>query len=138
MAAQWLWITGAVIYVLLAGLHLLYTFFTNKFSVRDSATEEMMKKTYTVLTRKTTMWKAWIGFNGSHSIGGIFLGIVNLYLAARHFEFMVNSVFLLVFTCLTSFFYLFLGFKYWFVIPRTGILISTICFVTATLIIFMK
>ena len=138
MVAQWLWITGAVIYVLLAVLHLLYTFFTNKFSVRDSATEEMMKKAYPVLTRKTTMWKAWIGFNGSHSIGGIYLGIVNLYLAACQFEFLANSVFLIVLTCLTSFFYLFLGFKYWFVIPRTGILISTICFVTATLIILVK
>ena len=92
MVAQWLWITGAVIYGLLAGLHLLYTFFTNKFSVRDSATEEMMKKAYPVLTRKTTMWKAWIGFNGSHSIGGIYLGIVNLYLQIGPAQQMIHTL----------------------------------------------
>ncbi len=138
MAAQYLWILASCIYLILASLHLLYTFFTNKFSVRDRTTEEMMKKTYPVLTNKTTMWKAWIGFNGSHSIGGIFLGGTNLFLACCHFEFLATSIFLLLFTCLTSFFYLFLGFKYWFIIPRTGILISSACYAIATALILLK
>ncbi|HEV7782125.1 MAG TPA: hypothetical protein VGO58_12715 [Chitinophagaceae bacterium] len=138
MTEQWLWIAASCIYILLSSLHLLYTFFTNKFSVRDVAVEERMKKTWPVLTRKTTMWKAWIGFNASHSAGGIFLGGINLYLVTCHFTFLEHSIFLLLFTCMTSFFYLFLGFKYWFSIPRNGILIATVCFTIATVLIIMK
>jgi len=138
MTAKYLWIIASCIYIILASLHLLYTFFTNKFSVRDPAVEEGMKKTWPVLTHKTTMWKAWIGFNGSHSGGGIFLGVINLYLAVFHFEFLSGSIFILLFTCITSFFYLFLGFKYWFSIPRNGILIASVCFTVATVLIIMK
>ncbi|MEO7923859.1 MAG: hypothetical protein ABIR30_09285 [Chitinophagaceae bacterium] len=138
MIEKWLWIIASAIFIFLALLHLLYTFFTNKFSVRDRDTEAMMKRNFPVLTNKTTMWKAWIGFNGSHSIGGIFFGAINLYFALCQFGLLENSLFLLLFSCSTSFFYLFLGFKYWFSIPRTGILISSICFATATVIILLK
>jgi len=138
MIEKILWIIGSCIYIILAGIHLLYTFFTDKFSVRDRETEERMKKTYPVLTNKTTMWKAWIGFNGSHSTGGIFFGTVNLVFAACYFELLENSIGLLLLTCATSLFYLFLGFKYWFVIPRTGILIASVCFGAATILLMIK
>ena len=45
-----------------------------------------MKFSFPNLTRKTTMWKAWIGFNASHSAGGIFIGISNFYVAAKYFS----------------------------------------------------
>ncbi len=138
MIGKILWIGGSTIYILLAGMHLLYTFFTNKFSVRDADTEEKMKRAYPVLTNKTTMWKAWIGFNGSHSVGGIFFGTINLIFATSYFQLLENSIGLLLLTCATSFFYLFLGFKYWFVIPRTGILVASVCFGITTFLILMK
>ncbi|MEO6610599.1 MAG: hypothetical protein ABIT05_00650 [Chitinophagaceae bacterium] len=138
MIEKILWICGSSIYIILAGMHLLYTFFTNKFSVRDRETEERMKRNYPVLTNKTTMWKAWIGFNGSHSIGGIFFGVINLVFAVNYFELLGNSMGLLLLTCATSFFYLFLGFKYWFVIPRTGILVASVCFGIATIFLLIK
>ena len=138
MIVEYLWIAGSAIYFILGMLHLLYTFFTNKFSIRDKGTEEMMKKSFPVLTRKTTVWKAWIGFNASHSIGCIFFGIINLVFAISYFEILENSIFLLILTCIVSVFYLFLGFKYLFIIPRTGILISSVCFVIATIIVLTK
>ncbi len=138
MIEKYLWISGSSIFLILATIHLYYTFFTNKFSVRDRNTEQMMKKAYPVLTKQTTMWKAWLGFNASHSAGGIFFGAINLVFAWSYFDLLKSSALLLLFTCLTSFFYLFLGFKYWFDIPRTGILISSGCFAAATVIIFMK
>jgi hypothetical protein len=138
MTGKILWICGSSIYILLAGMHLLYTFFTNKFSVRDRDTEERMKKTSPVLTNKTTMWQAWIGFNGSHSTGGIFFGVINLVLAVEHVEILESSIGLLLLTCATSFFYLFLGFKYWFVIPRNGILVASVCFAIATIFLCIK
>jgi len=138
MIEQILWIAASVIYVILGTIHLLYTFFTNKFSVRDRETEERMKKTFPVLTKETTMWQAWISFNGSHSIGAIFFGLVNLLLAAGYFTMLSGSVPMLLLTCGISCFYLFLGIKYWFVIPRTGILISTFCFGAGAIIILSK
>lgn len=138
MIEKYLWIAGSLIFIILAGLHLLYTFFTNKFSVRDKQTEDMMKMAFPVLTKKTTMWKAWIGFNASHSIGGIFFGVINLYFAIQQFELLKESAWLLAFMLLVCLFYLFLGFKYWFIIPRTGILISFACFTAAVILMFSK
>jgi len=138
MIEKYFWLTGSSIFVVLGTIHLLYTFFTNKFSVRDRDTEEMMKKAFPVLTKQTTMWSAWIGFNASHSIGAVFFGLINFIFADSYFEIMKNSTLLLLLTCLTSFFYLFLGFKYWFIIPLTGILISSVCFSVAAIIVLAK
>ena len=37
-----------------------------------------------VLTRETTVWKAWIGFNASHSLGAMLYGVVYADLALAH------------------------------------------------------
>jgi hypothetical protein len=81
MIAKYLWETGSVIITILATIHLYYTFFTNKFSSRNEKMVEEMKTSFPILTQKTTMWKAWIGFNASHSSGAMFIGIINFYLA---------------------------------------------------------
>ena len=137
MAAQILWITASFIYIILATLHLLYTFFTNKFLAKDRNTVEMMKQTHPLLTNKTTMWKAWVGFNGSHSAGGIFLGCINMLLAGLYYPFLSGAWPLIVLTVITSSFYLFLAIKYWFKIPLTGIAIATGCYIVASIIILV-
>lgn len=137
MIAKFLWITASGIYIVLATMHLLYTFFTNKFLAKDRNTVESMKQTHPLLTNKTTMWKAWIGFNGSHSAGGIFLGMANLLLAVLYFSFLSGSLPLIILTVITSLFYLFLAIKYWFKIPLTGIAIATICYIIAAVIILL-
>ena len=137
MAAQILWIIASSIYIALASLHLLYTFFSNKFDARDNHTTAMMKQTHPVLTNRTTMWNAWIGFNGSHSGGGIFIGAVNIILAIFYFDFLASALPLLILTDITSLFFLFLGIKYWFNIPLRGIAIATICYIAATIIILV-
>jgi hypothetical protein len=138
MIEKYLWIAGSSIYVFLGTIHLLYTFFTDKFSARDSNTEEMMKNSFPLLTRRTTIWNAWVGFNASHSTGAVFFGIINLFFAVRHFNILTGSVLLLLFIVMVSLFYLFLSFKYWFNVPRNGILISSACFITAVIIILMR
>jgi len=138
MTAKLLWIAGSSVYIFLATLHLLYTFFTNKFLAKDRNTVELMKQTHPLLTNKTTMWKAWVGFNGSHSAGGIFLGTVNLLLAVLYFPFLSAALPLLILTIITSLFYLFLGIKYWFNIPLTGIAIATTCYIIAFIIILAE
>ena len=137
MAAQILWISGSAIYIILGTLHLLYTFFTNKFDAKDKNTMELMKQTHPLLTKKLTMWNAWIGFNGSHSSGGIFLGGANIIMAIFYFEFLSAAWPLIILTDITSLFYVFHGVRYWFNVPLRGIVIATICYIAASILILM-
>jgi len=132
-----LWITGAAIFLLLGTIHLLYTFFTGKFNARNKDVMAAMKNTSPVLTKETTMWKAWIGFNASHSAGAIFFGLINILLVSGYFQVMQNSLLLHLLNNATAIFYLWLGKKYWFKIPFTGILLAAVCFILAMVISFL-
>jgi hypothetical protein len=44
-----------------------------------------MKSISPMLTRETTMWKAWIGFNASHSSGITFIGVINCIQGVKYF-----------------------------------------------------
>jgi hypothetical protein len=44
-----------------------------------------------VITRETTMWRACIGFNATHSFGLILFGALFGYLAMRHSAFLLHS-----------------------------------------------
>jgi tellurite resistance protein TehA-like permease len=66
MLAKYLWEIGSIVIVILGSIHLYYIFFTNKFSSRNEKMIEEMKSSSFILTKETTMWNAWIGFNASH------------------------------------------------------------------------
>jgi hypothetical protein len=137
MIAAYLWQLGSLIFVVLGSLHLFYTLLANKFASRSEALNESMKNAHPVLTRQTTMWKAWIGFNASHSSGAIFIGVMNFYVALIYKEVLHDYAFLL-FTILTTIFYLWLAKKYWFKIPFRGILIALICFLVSFVLILVE
>ena len=138
MLAKILWFTGSAIFLALGTLHLYYTFFSNKFAARNKAVVTAMKNTTPVLTNETTMWNAWIGFNASHSAGAIFIGLINIIIVVQYFPFLQNSMILLLLNNVTVIFYCWLASKYWFRVPFTGILITTGCFVAASIIIFVS
>jgi hypothetical protein len=137
MIEKYLWIAGSLPFIILGTIHLLYTFFTNKFSSRNKQVDEEMKASFPILTKETTMWKAWVGFNASHSSGAIYIGIVNLFLATQYFPVITNPGFIVLNT-FTVLFYLWLAKKYWFSTPFKGILIAACCFVAAAIIILVK
>jgi hypothetical protein len=137
-AAQALLIAGAAIFGLLGSLHLAYTFFTDKFLPRAGGVAEAMKGTSPVLTRQITMWDAWVGFNGSHSLGAILFGAVYLILATQHMELLAHSRSLLLVAVVTSAAYLWLAYTYWFRIPLAGIAAATTCFVSAFLLLTLQ
>jgi hypothetical protein len=72
---------SATIILLLGFVHLAYTFFSCKLNPRDDGLERDMRQMPLRLTAQTTMWKAWIGFNASHSLGLILFGAIYGYLA---------------------------------------------------------
>lgn len=135
MIEKYLIILSSLIIFSLGTMHLVFTFFSNKFSPRDAETELKMKADFPLLTRRTTMWKAWVGFNASHSLGAMFFGLVNMIIAVQYFDVFQNANLLLLLDDVTLLFYLFLAKKYWFRIPLTGIGIATIGYFIATLML---
>ncbi|MDP3684210.1 MAG: hypothetical protein Q8S01_09780 [Ignavibacteria bacterium] len=130
-------IIGAAIFGYLGIVHLLFTFFTNKFEARDSSVTNAMKGTSPILTNETSVWNAWIGFNASHSLGAMLVAGFYIPLAIWYFDVIQSSVWFSLLPVLIGLSYLTLAKKYWFKIPFIAILISTICFITAAILIHM-
>jgi len=125
---------SAAIILLLGLVHLLYTFRGTKLHPRDAALQARLKEVSPFITRETTMWKAWIGFNASHSYGAILFGLVYGYLALAHASFLFQSTFLLLLGLLLLAGYVFLGKVYWFSVPFRGIVLSTALYVAALIV----
>lgn len=122
-------IAGCLVLLTFGSLHLFMTFFSDRFHARDDALNEAMKHDSPRLTRRTTMWNAWIGFNASHSLCAMLLGTIYLLLAIRHADYLRNNPDLLLPGLLTCFMLCWLGVRYWFRTPLLGILFGTSCFV---------
>jgi hypothetical protein len=116
---------SAAIMLLLGLLHLLYTFHGTKLWPRDRELQTRMQETSPVITRQTTMWKAWIGFNATHSLGLILFGAVYGYLTLAHSDFLFQSAFLLSLGLVLLFGYILLARRYFFRIPLQGVLVAT-------------
>lgn len=123
--------TSAAIIFLLGALHLLYTFHGPMFHPRDTELRARLEQVSPVISRETTMWKAWLGFNASHSYGALLFGAVYGYLALLHRTFLFQSWFLLGVGLLLLVGYAFLAKRYWFRIPLRGILVATGLYVAA-------
>ena len=74
------------------------------------------------------MWRAWVGFNASHSMGAMLFGLVFGFLALAHGELLFRSRFLGVGLAMLGGFVV-VGKVYWFSAPLTGISISLACYV---------
>ena len=127
---------SAAVILLLGLLHLLYTFYGTKLLPRDPELLARMREVSPVITRQTTMWKAWVGFNASHSFGAILFGVVYGYLSLVHAAFLFQSTFLLLLGLALLLAYVFLAKSYWFSIPLRGILLATVLYAAALLIIW--
>ena len=125
---------SAAIMLLLGVAHLVYTFYGPRLLPRDRELITRMHETNLVLTTETTVWKAWIGFNASHSFGAILFGAVYGYLALAHSAFLFQSTYLLSLGLLMLFGYVVLARRYWFMIPFRGILLSAVLYGLAFLI----
>ena len=128
---------SALTILLLGSLHLLYTFRGKKLFPRDTHLERQMDLVSPVLTSRTTMWRAWIGFNASHSFGAMFFGLVYGYLALRLPDVLFHSHFLLLVGLALLLGYAWLGKVYWFWIPFTGSVLSTGLYVAALVVNWM-
>jgi hypothetical protein len=116
--------SAAIVFVL-GTLHLIYTFAGTKLHPRDPALRTHMESVSPVITRETTMWKTWVGFNASHSYGAILFGAFYGYLALVHTALLFHSAYLAGLGGVALVAYDFLAIKYWFSIPRRGVILAT-------------
>ena len=131
MAAKILMVLSASINFTLGLVHLVYTFRGPKLTPRDSALQISMSRISPVITKETTMWRCWVGFNASHSMGLILFGLVFGFLALAHGQLLFQSTFLLVVGLAMLGGLVVLSKVYFFSVPLTGISISLACYVAS-------
>jgi hypothetical protein len=120
---------SALVLLTLGVLHLAYTFRGPKLTPRDPDLQARMTEVHPVITRQTTMWRAWVGFNASHSMGAILFGLIYGFLGNAYPEILFRSPFLLAVGLAMLGGFAVLGKVYWFKIPFRGIVISLVCYV---------
>lgn len=131
-------ILGASIFVLLGVLHALYTFQDldnpRNFTPRNENLLDEMKESSVALHPQINLWKAWLGFHFSHSLGLLMFGGAFLYIGVFHPQFFAQSTLLKICSVLIPAIYLLLSINFWFSKPAIFSGISTACFVLATVL----
>jgi hypothetical protein len=128
---------GGGIFVLLGSLHAVYTFLDirrpRRLVPQEPSVARAMAETPVRLARGgTTMWRAWVGFNFSHSLGAVLFGTLCIGTGLVLGTGMLPAWALFVLAVVAGL-YLGLSLLYWFRIPTAGIAIATICILLAWL-----
>jgi len=131
LAARILMVLCASVVLMLGVLHLVSTFWGPSLTPRDPALQISMSQSSLIMTNETTMWRCWVGFNASHSMGLILFGLIFGYLALVHGQLLFRSPFLLVVGLAMLGGLIVLCKVYFFSWPLTGINISLACYVVS-------
>jgi len=123
--------------LLLGILHALYTFLDIREPRRlvpqePSVALAMAESSLRLARGGTTMWRAWVGFNFSHSLGAILFGMLCIG-AGLVLGTLVLPAWILFVLVLIALLYVGLSVLYWFRIPTMGIALATVCLVIAWL-----
>jgi hypothetical protein len=122
---------SASIIFTLGVVHLVYTLWGLKLTPRDPVLQISMSQISPVITKETTMWRCWVGFNASHSMGLILFGLVFGFLGLAHSQLLFRSPFLLVVGLAMLGGFVVICKVYLFRVPLTGVSISLACYVAS-------
>ena len=137
MIAQGLIAASAAIVFGLGALHLLLTFRGPKLLPREPGLRAQMEHSTLVLTRETSVWKAWIGFNASHSLGAMLFGAVYGHLALAHPAVLLHSPVLLAIGATLLLAYAWLARRYWFSVPSRGIVLALLLYAAGVIVLLV-
>jgi hypothetical protein len=133
--SRYLFLIGALPFIVLGLAHAAATPQTpadaKGLSPRDPAVRGAMAHDSVLLTRRTTLWLAWVGFNLSHSLGALLFGAVVVLIGRSSASFEAQATVFLPLAVLVSATYLVLGVRYWFSTPIIGISLASVCFVVS-------
>src|ERR1700734_2793858 len=124
-------VLSAGIALMFGVMHLFYTFRGPMLTPRDPALQVSMSQIAPVITNETTMWRCWVGFNASHSMGLILFGLVFGLLVLAHGQLLFQSPFLLVVGLAMLGGLVVLSKVYFFSVPLVGVSISLACYVVS-------
>lgn len=130
--APLLYAAAGAIFCLLGALHAAYTLLDlrhpRRLVPRDPALIAAMAASPLRLAGKATdMWRAWIGFNLSHSLGALVFGALCIAWPAVT----QGQPVLAWLPAVVSGLYLAMGLRYWFRVPNAGIAVATVALVVA-------
>ena len=119
---------AAAIVFALGLLHLVFTFRGPRLLPRERELPAQMERSTLVITRETSVWKAWIGFNASHGLGALLFGAVYGHLALVQPAALANSPFLLAVGAVVLLAYVWLARRYWFSVPFRGVVLALLLY----------
>ena len=133
--SRYLFLIGALPFIVFGLLHAAATPQTpahaKGLSPRDPTVRDAMAHDTILLTRRTTVWLAWVGFNLSHSLGLLLVGVVVALIGRTSASFQAQAAVFLPLAVLVSATYLVLGVRYWFRTPIIGISLASVCFLVS-------
>ena len=133
--SRYLFLIGALPFIVFGLLHAAATPQTpahaKGLSPRDPTVRDAMAHDTILLTRRTTVWLAWVGFNLSHSLGLLLIGVVVVLIGRTSASFQAQAAAFLPLAVLMSATYLVLGVRYWFRTPIIGISLASVCFLVS-------
>jgi hypothetical protein len=126
---------GGSIFGVLGLLHAWFTFqdigHPRRLVPEDPTVADAMAASGVRLARGgTTMWRAWVGFNFSHSLGVLVFAACAIALGLGLNSVRVPRGLLLLPPAIGSI-YVLLAVRYWFRIPAAGTALGTLCFAVA-------
>jgi hypothetical protein len=134
LAAKLLMVLSAGIIFTLGAIHLIYTFYGPQLTPRDPALQISMSQVSPVISKETTMWRCWVGFNATHSMALLLFGLVFGFLALAHGEVLFHSPFLLVVGLAMLAGLVVLCKLFFFRVPLIGVSIALVCYVASVAI----
>ena len=128
----------AAIILFFGSVHLECTFFTDQLTPAEGQMETAMKRVVPRISSGTTMWKAWVGFNVSHSMGLMLFGLIYGYLTVYQWEVLRRSYFLSGLGLLVLVGYVVLARVFWFKDPLIGVSTATLLYVAGFIYAFAR
>jgi hypothetical protein len=133
--SRYLFLVGGLVLLLMGTVHVVLTpqrpGERKGLSPVEPAVEDSMARARTHLSDRMDMWRAWVGFNLSHSLGVSLLGLTVLLVGRTSASFALNAAVFLPLAVMVSFAYLGLAVVYWYRAPVVGVGLAVALFVSA-------
>ncbi len=130
MSPDFFVLASATVVGLLGAAHLVFTFAGRRLLPSDPALRTAMQASTLVITRQTSVWRAWLGFNASHSLGALLWAAVYGHLAWVSPDRLFNSAYLQGLGAVVLVSYVVLAWRYWFDMPLRGLSLALLLYLT--------
>jgi hypothetical protein len=101
------------------------------FVPRDPALRQAMQQSSIALHRSINLWRAWLGFNLTHSLGLVLFGAAFMHVGIFEPNAFASSLLLQAVAVLVSAIYLVLSLNFFFSKPAIYSTIGLVCFLVA-------